>query len=68
MTISATLMAVSLAGIYISDTVEKALLEKQERENTTDQLGIDTIDSNSRGLETRGSSTDRVRLEERARR
>lgn len=66
--ISASLMAVSFAGLYVSDRVEKAILEKQEREQTTDVLGIDVVDRNTRTIETRGSSTDRVRLEEKARR
>lgn len=61
-------MAVSFAGLYVSDRVEKAILEKQEREQTTDVLGIDVVDRNTRTIETRGSSTDRVRLEEKARR
>lgn len=64
--ISASLMGVSLAGIYLTNKVEQYLLEKQERDGTTDELSIDVIDP--RHVETRGSSTDRVRLEERNRR
>lgn len=50
--ISAALMAVSCAGLYITDKVEKAILENQDREGTADAMTITT----------RGSSTDRVRL------
>ena len=71
MTISATLMVVSLAGLYVSDRVERALVEQQERENRSDLLGLDLVDRRdnraSESIETRGSSTDRVRLEERSR-
>lgn len=67
-TLSATLMAVSLAGLYVSDRVERAILERQAADNSTDPLGIEVVDRDSRRLETRGSSTDKVRLEERSRR
>ena len=73
--ISAGLMAVSLFGLYVTDNVEKALLEKQAREQEGDKMVIDTIDrdrgGSSRGMgmvesvdevKTRGSSTDRTRL------
>lgn len=61
-------MTVSLVGLYVSDKVERAILEQQSAQQTTDAVNIDFIDRSSRSVETRGSSTDRVRLEEKARR
>lgn len=57
-----------MAGLYVSDRVERAILERQAADNSTDPLGIEVVDRDSRRLETRGSSTDKVRLEERSRR
>ncbi|ORY78555.1 hypothetical protein BCR37DRAFT_394504 [Protomyces lactucae-debilis] len=65
--ISASLMGVSCAGLYVTDKVERTILERQKAENTVDKLGIDVVThgqsgSDYRNLETRGSSTDAVRI------
>jgi hypothetical protein len=59
-------MAVSCAGLYITDKVERSILERQQAEGQVDKLGIDVVPraeaSDYRKLETKGSSTDAVRI------
>lgn len=74
-------MATSLLGLYITDRVEERLIAQSSLTDTLngDTLAPrhpvdgarpaeeDAIDGGYRSIETRGTSTDRVRLEERAR-
>ncbi|BFZ55807.1 hypothetical protein PYCC9005_002848 [Savitreella phatthalungensis] len=71
------LMCTSLLGLWITDRVEQQLLQQQAQEQEAmvmaggrdEGVGLSEADRDllARNLVTRGTSTDRVRLEERAR-